>query len=147
MSKFLLNLLLQISKALVNSKIQFLIQKSFFLAFSPANLAAHSASGPASPPAVPSPQAKTVPAGPSGPCVGRVFAGICFPFRITPSRVGRLSLISLSTRPHLSDSHPSPRRPTPVGDPLRRCPAPRMPPSFYSPPSSLSPLKPLQTEP
>jgi hypothetical protein len=31
MSKFLLNLLLQISKAMVNSKIQFLIQKFFFL--------------------------------------------------------------------------------------------------------------------
>jgi hypothetical protein len=31
MSKFLLNLLLQISKALVNSKIQFLIRKFFFL--------------------------------------------------------------------------------------------------------------------
>jgi hypothetical protein len=30
-SKFLLNLLVQISKALVNSKIQFLIRKSFFL--------------------------------------------------------------------------------------------------------------------
>jgi hypothetical protein len=55
MSKFLLNHLLQISKALVNSKIQFLIQKSFFLAFGPANLAARSASGPASPPAAPSP--------------------------------------------------------------------------------------------
>jgi hypothetical protein len=38
MSKFLLNLLLQISKALVNSKIQFLIQKFFFLDFGPANL-------------------------------------------------------------------------------------------------------------
>jgi hypothetical protein len=48
MSKFLLNLL-QISKALVNSKFQFLIQKSFFLAFGPANLAARSASGPSSP--------------------------------------------------------------------------------------------------
>jgi hypothetical protein len=43
MSKFLLNLLLQISKALVNSTIQFLIQKFFFLAFGPADLAAHSA--------------------------------------------------------------------------------------------------------
>jgi hypothetical protein len=31
--------------------------------------------------------------------------------------------------------------------PPRRCPAPRMPSSFYSPPSSLSPLNPLQTEP
>jgi hypothetical protein len=36
MSKFLLNLLAQISKALVNSKIQFLIQKFFFLTFGPA---------------------------------------------------------------------------------------------------------------
>jgi hypothetical protein len=49
MSKFLLNLLLQISKALVNSKIQFLIRKFFFLAFGPADLAAYSAFGPASP--------------------------------------------------------------------------------------------------
>jgi hypothetical protein len=48
MSKFLLNLL-QISKALVNSKIQFLIQKFFFLTFSPIDLAAHSAFGLASP--------------------------------------------------------------------------------------------------
>jgi hypothetical protein len=46
MSKFLLNQL-QISKALVNSKIQFLIRKFFFLAFGPADLVAHSAFGPA----------------------------------------------------------------------------------------------------
>jgi hypothetical protein len=38
MSKFLLNLLVQISKDLVNSKIQFLIQKFFFFAFGLANL-------------------------------------------------------------------------------------------------------------
>jgi hypothetical protein len=44
MSKFLLNLLLQISKALVNSKIKFLIQKSFFLVFGPADPAARLAS-------------------------------------------------------------------------------------------------------
>jgi hypothetical protein len=49
MSKFHLNLLVQISKALVNSKIQFLIRKFFFLAFGPADLAAHSPSGPAGP--------------------------------------------------------------------------------------------------
>jgi hypothetical protein len=49
MSKFILNLLLQISKALVNTKIQFLIQKFFFLTFGPADLAAHSTFGPASP--------------------------------------------------------------------------------------------------
>jgi hypothetical protein len=45
-----------------------------FLAFSPADPTARSASGPASPPAVPSPQAKIIPAGPSSLCVGRVFA-------------------------------------------------------------------------
>jgi hypothetical protein len=38
MSKFLLNLLLQISKALVNSKIQFLIWKFFFLISAPPTL-------------------------------------------------------------------------------------------------------------
>jgi hypothetical protein len=54
MSKFLLNLLVQISKALVNSKIQFLIQKFFFFVFGPANPTTHSAFGPAGP-AGPSP--------------------------------------------------------------------------------------------
>jgi hypothetical protein len=44
MSKFLLNLL-QISKALVNSKIQSLIQKFFFHTFGPTDLVAHSAFG------------------------------------------------------------------------------------------------------
>jgi hypothetical protein len=88
MSKFLLNLLLQISKALVNSKIQFLIQKSFFFAFSPADLADHSASGLASPPTAPPPQAKTIPAGPSSPRVGRVFAENTFSLSVHafPSR-------------------------------------------------------------
>jgi hypothetical protein len=49
MSKILLNLLVQISKALVNSEIQFLIQKLFFLAFGPADLAGHLAVGPVGP--------------------------------------------------------------------------------------------------
>jgi hypothetical protein len=82
MSKFLLNLPLQISKALVNSKIQFLIQKSFFLAFGLANLAARSASGPASHRPRRPPQAKIAPAGPSSPCVDRVFAGNTFSFSV-----------------------------------------------------------------
>jgi hypothetical protein len=49
--------------------------------------------------------------------------------------------------------HPLPRAGRPWSEtpraatPLRRFPAPRMPLSFYSPPSSLSPLNPLQTEP
>jgi hypothetical protein len=49
MSKFHLNLHVQISKALLNSKIQFLIQKFLFFTFGPADLAAHSAVGPAGP--------------------------------------------------------------------------------------------------
>jgi hypothetical protein len=87
MSKFLLNLLLQISKALVNSKIQFLIQKFFFLTFGPADLAAHSAFGPGSPLASLPPQAKTAPAGPPSPRVGHVFTGIRFPFWFAPSEL------------------------------------------------------------
>jgi hypothetical protein len=120
MSKFLLNLLLQISKALVNSKIQFLIQKLFFLAFSPANLEARSASGPASPPATPSPQAEIVPAGPSSPRVGRVFAGNTFSLsdHAFPSR---------PHLPHLSVNRAPPIRFTPFPvptDPGRKSPAP-----------------------
>jgi hypothetical protein len=146
MSKFHLNLLLQISKALVNSKIQFLIQKSFFLAFGPANLVARSASGPASPPVAPSPQAKTVPASPSSPRIGRVFAGNTFSLRITPSQADHPSLVSLSTGPHLSDSPPSPRRPTPIGNPPHRgCPRPFIALPHHSPP--LIPFKPSLNEP
>jgi hypothetical protein len=52
--------------------------ENLFLAFGLADPAAHSASGPASPPAALSPQAETVPAGPSSPCVGRVFVGNTF---------------------------------------------------------------------
>jgi hypothetical protein len=87
MSKFLLNLLIQISKALVNSKIQFLIHKFFFLTFGPADLAAHPAFGPASTLASLPPQAKTAPAGPPSPRVGRVFTGIRFPFWFTHSEL------------------------------------------------------------
>jgi hypothetical protein len=56
MSKFLLNLLLQISKALVNSKIQFLFGKEFFLRFwpnRPSGQPARPASQPSQPPAIP----------------------------------------------------------------------------------------------
>jgi hypothetical protein len=60
MSKFLLNLLLQIFKALINSKIQFLIKKFIFLIFGPADLADHSAIGLAGPAGLsPLPQATT----------------------------------------------------------------------------------------
>jgi hypothetical protein len=94
MSKFLLNLLLQISKALINSKIQFLIQKSYFLTFGPADVAAHSAFGPASPLASLPPQAETAPAGPPSPCIGRVFTEVHFPLWFASSELAA-SLSSL----------------------------------------------------
>jgi hypothetical protein len=105
-----------------------LIQKFFFLASGLANLVARSASGPASPPAAPSPQVKTVPAGPSSPRVGRVFAGNTFFFLVCalPSRpplprisIKRALLVSCVFPTALIDpgrflpSPPStPRRPT-----------------------------------
>jgi hypothetical protein len=148
MSKFLLNLLLQISKALVNSKIQFLIRKFFsLLSARPTPWPVQPLAQPAHWPHRPRRPKSSRPAHPARASVVSL-REICFPFWITPSRAGRLSLVSLSTGPHLSDSPPSPRWPTPVRNPPRhRSPAPRMPPSFYSPPSSLSPLNPLQTEP
>jgi hypothetical protein len=96
-----------------------------FLAFGPADPMARSAPGPASPPAAPSPQAEIVAVGhPARASVASSWK-ICFPFWITPSRADYLSLVSLSTGPHLSDSPPSPHRLTPVRNPLRRhSPAP-----------------------
>jgi hypothetical protein len=103
-----------------------LIQKFlFFLIFGPADPAARLASGPTSPPAAPSPQANI--AWPAHPARVSVTSSreIRFAFRFTPSRAGRLSLISLSTGPHLSDVSSPPRRPTPAAffRPLRH-PAP-----------------------
>jgi hypothetical protein len=49
MSKFFLIFLVQISKALVNSKIQFLIQKSFFFTSGPATLTGPLGLGPVGP--------------------------------------------------------------------------------------------------
>jgi hypothetical protein len=147
MSKFLLNLLLQISKALVNSKIQFLIRKFFsLLSARTTPRSVRPLAQPAQRPRRPRRPKESRPAHPARASVTSS-REIRFPFRITPSRAGRLSLVSLSTGPHLSDSPPSPHWPTPIGNPLHRCPAPQMPLSFYSPPSSLSPLNPPQTEP
>jgi hypothetical protein len=91
-----------------------------FLAFGPANLAARSASGPASPPPAPSPQAEIVPAGPSNPCVGRVFAGNTFSLsdHAFPSR---------PPLPRLSVNRAPPVRFTPFPappDPGRKSPTP-----------------------
>jgi hypothetical protein len=80
MSKFLLNLLLQIFKALVNSKIQFLIQKFFLLISARPTLRPTRPLNPASPLAAPSPAGRKRPAGPSSPRVGRVFVRNTFSF-------------------------------------------------------------------
>jgi hypothetical protein len=119
-----------------------------FLAFGPADPAARLASGPASPLAAPPPQVETVPAGPSSPRVGRAFAGNTFSLsdHAFPSRpplprlfVNRAPPVRFTPFPTPAD--PGRKSPTPPP------PAPRMPPSFYIPPSSHSPLNPLQTEP
>jgi hypothetical protein len=137
MSKFLLNLLLQISKALVDSKIQFSIRNFFFHAFGPAELAAHPTFGPAGSRWPLLSRAESNPAGPASPCVDDAFAEVRFSFWFTPSRAGRLSLIPLTTGPRLSapsptSSHPSSPAPPPI--PGHRAPpssAPRVPPSRY----------------
>jgi hypothetical protein len=123
MSKFLVNLLLQISKALVNSKIQFLIQKFFFLfrpgrPCCPPGLSAQPAHWPRRPPQAESAQ-------PAHLARASVASSreIRFPFQITPSRAGRLLPLSLPCGPHLSASSSPPRRRTLV----RIFPAPPLP--------------------
>jgi hypothetical protein len=108
MSKFHINLLLQISKALVNSKNPiFNSEIPFFLNFGPTNLAAHPTSGPASSlPSLP-PQAETAPTGPPSPRVGRVFTGICFPFWFAPSERAAYPS-SLCQSGHGCQLHPPP---------------------------------------
>jgi hypothetical protein len=69
MSKFLLNLLLQISKALVNSKIQFLIRKFIFPDFRPGRPRGPLGLWPSPPLAAPLPAGRKRPAGQSSPCV------------------------------------------------------------------------------
>jgi hypothetical protein len=120
MSKFLLNLLVQISKALVNSKIQFLIQKFFFLR-------------PTWPLAQPAPldsllsRAEFNLVGPASPRVDGVFVEVRFPFWFAPSELAAsLSSLyqvglgcqfrlppSLADRCHFLSSPPAtPRRPS-----------------------------------
>jgi hypothetical protein len=136
MSRFLLNLFLQISKALVNSKIKILIQIFFLISARP-TLRPIWPLSPASPLAAPPPQAKTVPAGPSSPRVGRVLAGNTSSLLVRVFRAGRLSHVSLSTGPQMSVPSPtSSRSSSPVLPPIpgHRAPlssAPRVPSSRY----------------
>jgi hypothetical protein len=128
--------LLQISKALVNSKIQFLFEKNFSSEFSPLGLPtplalACRAVGP-SRPAPPRPK----PPSPLGLSAARparafgVFYRSRFPLRFTPSRAGRFLPLSPPCGPRLSVSSSPPRRLTPVrifpAPPLPRAAAPRL---------------------
>jgi hypothetical protein len=130
-----------------------LIQKFiFFLIFGPADAAARLASGPASPLATLHPTGRKRPAGPSSPRVGRVFTGNTFffldhafpsrppPPSVTATRAPPVGFIVSTAPADLGLDFPR------TAAPPRRCPAPRMLLSIYSPPSSLPPLNPLQTE-
>jgi hypothetical protein len=152
MSKFLLNLLLQISKALVNSKIQFLIQKFIFPDFRPGRSRGPLGLWPSQPLTAPLPVGRKRPAGPSSPRVGRVFTGNTFSFsdHAFSSRPPPPSVTSMWTPPvgfivSTTPADPGQDYPRATAPPCR-CPVPRMPPSVYRPPSSLPPLNPLQTE-
>jgi hypothetical protein len=139
MSKFLLNLLLQISKASVNSKIQFLIQKFFFLTFGLADLAAHLAFGPASPLASLPPQAETALAGPPSPCVGRVFTKVRFPLWFASSELtaslSSLRQVGLSYQFHLPPALANRCRflPSPPATPRRQSSDLEMPGEVFTP--------------
>jgi hypothetical protein len=154
MSKSLLNLLVQISKALVNSKIKFLIQKNLSSSLSARlPLPAHSAFGPAGPalPAGRSPDHRA-----SQPLSPRVslayFAKDIFffdsrlPFS-APSLYSLADAWALLVSSIFSTTPANPGRVT-TAPPLLAPPALHlgMPPSHYRPPITPPPLIPLQTE-
>jgi hypothetical protein len=77
------------------------------------------------------PAGRNRPAGPSSRASVASSQEIRFPFWFTPSRAVRLSLVSLSIGPHLSDVSSPPRRSTPIAffRPLRSPRAARPPTS------------------
>jgi hypothetical protein len=129
MSKFLLNLLLQIFKALVNSKIQFLIRKFFFLILArPTLRPTQPLAQPAHWPRRPH-RPKPSLVGPSSPRIGHLFARNTSSLLIHAFRAGRLSLVSPTTGPQLSAPSPTSNRPS--------SPAPPSLPGHQAPPSSM----------
>jgi hypothetical protein len=136
MSKFLLNLLLQISKALVNSKIQFSFGNSFSL------LSAWPTLRSARPLAQPAHRSRRPhrpkPSWLAHPTRASVTSSreIRFHFWFAPSRADRLSLISLSSRPCLLAVSSPPRRSTPAAFSHRL-----QPPRAARPPTSRCPAR------
>jgi hypothetical protein len=144
MSKFLLNLVLQIFKAFVYSKIQFLFEKNFFLRIQPTRPSLARA-GP-----LRTAGRRACSAHPGLRGLGVIAKNRLY-FEFAQPGDDAFSLCHRQAGP-TCQIHPLPRVSRPRSEipraaaPSRRCPAPRMPPSFYSLPSSLSPLNPLQTE-
>jgi hypothetical protein len=111
MSKFLLNLLVQISKAFVYSKIQILFRNNF----SSDSGLAPSSPGPLRPAGrrkCAQPTRATRPEQPWRICQKAPLIQVC---AVRQRRF--LSLTSLPRRPHLSDPPPSSRRPTRITSP------------------------------
>jgi hypothetical protein len=118
-SKFLPNLLVQISKALVNSKIQFLFGKDFSFAFSPIRPAASRPTQPLSPashwPSLPQ-AARAL--GPSRPTRQWRMGQNTFPFSHCATRRRRLLRLSPTSGAHLSALSSTLCRPIPATPPL-----------------------------
>jgi hypothetical protein len=147
MSKSLLNFLVQISKVLINSKIKFLIQKSFFFTFGLATLTGPLGLRP-SRPRWPLSSRRPKPTLPAHARCWRIcknmFSSLTHAFR---SR-RLLSIQPLTHGPHLSISSSPLRQPTPAVSPLRRH-SPRRPLCASDdaeplPPPSLPPLIPFK---
>jgi hypothetical protein len=119
MPKFLLNLFLQISKASVNSKIQFLFGKEFSFAFGPIGPAASRPAWPLSPashrPSLP--QAAHA-LGPSRPAQQWRIGQNMFPFSHYATRRRRLLPLSPPSGAHLSALSSTSHRPIPATPPL-----------------------------
>jgi hypothetical protein len=125
MSKFLLNLLLQIPEALVNSKIQFLIRKLFsLLSPRPTPQPVWPLAHPAHRPCHPCRLKQSLPAHPAHASIASS-REIRFPFRITPSEPAA-SPLSLCQPGPTCKIHPLPHagRPWSEISPRRRSPTP-----------------------
>jgi hypothetical protein len=125
MPKFLLNLLVQIFKALVYSKIQFLFENEFFLIFLPIRPSPARA-GPLRPTGC------RIPARPTRPKPRWRICRKAYSLRLCSLR--QRGLLSLTSQPYgarLSAPSPSPRRPTIAASP--RC---LRPPHAARPPTS-----------
>ena len=142
MSKFLLNLLLQIFKALVNLKIQFLIRKFIFPDFRPGRPHGPLGLWPSHPTGNTTPRRPKAPGRPVQPARrSRLRGKYVFLFGSRLPEPAAFPSVTAMWAPLVS-SVVSPTPPLPP----RRCLTPWMPLSFYSSLSSLPPLNPLQTE-